>query len=333
MPIFVTEGLSVAMGLRDEGLSVREVARPEDTPGALRIALVNLMPEKGRTELLFARHLAANHRDVALTLVTPDGYLPRNTATERHDRFYRPWSALADMAFDGLIVTGAPVETLPFEAVAYWRPLTALLDWAQERVHRSLFVCWAGQAALWHRHGVPKHALPEKCFGVFSQRSHAPVHPVLAGLGASFPVPVSRHTETRAEDLPRGRGLSVLVDSPESGVCLIEDRPARSLYMFNHFEYDAEALAREYRRDVAADIPVPLPANYFPGDDPRRQPDRHWRPIADRFFGNWLGEMARTRPSVSVSRQAVGLRAGPADVAGLRPSMEGCFAGADEHSQ
>ena len=332
MPIFVTEGLSVAMGLRDEGLSVREVARPEDMPGALRIALVNLMPEKGRTELLFARHLAATHRDVALTLVAPDGYLPRHTAAERHDRFYRPWSALAERDFDGLIVTGAPVETLPFEAVAYWQPLTALLDWAQERVHRSLFVCWAGQAALWHHHGVPKHALPEKCFGVFAQRSHAPVHPVLAGLGESFPVPVSRHTETRAEDLPRDRGLSVLVDSPESGLCLIEDRPARALYMFNHFEYDAEALAREYRRDLAADLPVPLPANTFPGDDPGRLPERYWRPIADRFFTNWLGEMARTRPSVNASRQRSGARSRQADVSGLRSSAEQCFAGSGSHS-
>jgi homoserine O-succinyltransferase len=261
----------------------------------LRIALLNLMPTKAATETQFARLLGSTPFPVALTLVVPDSYEPRNTPAEHLAAFYERWSRVRYRTFDGLIVTGAPVETLPFEEVAYWRELTAVFDWARSHVRRTYHVCWGAQAALHHFHGVPKRGLAAKMFGVFRHRVAArPDHPLFRGFGDGFVTPVSRHTEVRAADLPRDAGLEVLADSPEAGLCLVEDRPRRALYMFNHLEYDADTLGDEYRRDLRAGRPIAAPRHYFPGDDPARPPANTWRPFAHLLFRNWLGEMARS---------------------------------------
>lgn len=301
MPIVLSEGLPAAARLRGEGISVTEVPNRGDggdplrDPRPLRVALLNLMPSKERTETQIARMLGGAGLPVALTLVLPDGYRPRTTAAAHIERHYRPWSAIRRRRFDGLIVTGAPVETLPFEAVGYWDELTRILDWSRNAVGRGLFICWAGQAALKHRHRVDKRPLARKAFGVFRQSVVAPGEPALAGFGATFPVPVSRHTEVARSDLPVGRGLSVLAESRESGLCLVEDRPYRSLYMFNHLEYDADTLDAEYRRDLAASRAVAPPCNSYPGDDPTRPPGNVWRAHGQRFFANWLCSMAWRR--------------------------------------
>ncbi len=195
------------------------------------------------------------------------------------------------MSFDGLVVTGAPIETLPFEAVDYWTDLTAMLDWARTRIAGSLYICWAAQAALYHFRGVPKHLRAAKLSGVYRQRVASAGSSLMRGFGAEFPVPVSRYTEVRAADLPAG--LNVLAESAETGLCLIEDRANRALCMFNHLEYDAGTLREEFLRDQLAGKPVAIPANYFPDDDPARPAVNVWRPSAHLLFGNWLAEIER----------------------------------------
>jgi homoserine O-succinyltransferase/O-acetyltransferase len=183
---------------------------------------------------------------------------------------------------------------LPFEDVTYWSDLLAILDWAKSRIASSLYICWAAQAALYRFHGVPKHPLPAKISGVHRQRVANADAPLLKGFGGAFPVPVSRYTEVRADDLPAQAGLTVLADSAETGLCLIEDRKNRALCMFNHLEYDADTLRNEFLRDRLAGKPAGVPANYFPDDDPARSAANVWRPSAYLLFGNWLGEIQRT---------------------------------------
>ena len=178
--------------------------------------------------------------------------------------------------------------------MTYWPDLCAIFDWAKSRLTSSLYICWAAQAALHHFHAVPKHPLPTKLSGVFRQRVACADSRLLRGFGEKFPTPVSRHTEVRAADLPARPGLTVLADSPDAGLCLIEDRDNRALCMFNHLEYDAETLRDEFLRDRLAGKPVGVPANYFPDDDPARPAANVWRPLAHLLFGNWLAEIQRT---------------------------------------
>ena len=310
MPIILPAGLPAADSLRAEGFEVLEAPDRLADERTLKIALLNIMPKKPETETQIARLLAGTSLPVALSLLLPDGYRPRTADPAHLARHYRRWSEARRERFDGLIITGAPVETLAFEAVDYWPALTRILDWAARETLGSLHICWAAQAALYHFHGVPKRALPEKCFGVFPQRVLAPDAPVLQGFGERFPVPVSRYTEVAADDLPRHRGLELLADSPESGLCLVEDKPRRALYMFNHWEYDAATLAEEYERDRAADLGTALPRNAFPDNDPRRAPTNGWRPQARLFFANWLRLLAARRGE---SREFLARRARPAE--------------------
>ncbi len=295
MSIALPIGLPARATLAAEGVEVLtgdELHRRGGRP--LRICLVNLMPNKIVTETQICRLLGATSIPVALTLCVPDSYRSKTTPASHIASFYRPWSQIRDERFDGLVVTGAPVETLPFEDVTYWPDLLAILDWAKSRIPSSLYICWAAQAALYHFHAVPKHRLPAKISGVFRQRVANADSRLLRGFGAGFPVPVSRYTEVRAGDLPAQAGLTVLADSPDAGLCLVEDRENRALCMFNHLEYDAETLRVEFIRDRLAGKPVGVPANYFPDDDPTRPAVNVWRPLAHLLFGNWLGEIQRT---------------------------------------
>ncbi len=295
MSIALPIGLPARPTLTAEGVEVLtgdELHRRGGRP--LRICFVNLMPNKIVTETQICRLLGATPIPVALTLCLPDSYRSKTTPASHIASFYRPWSQIRDERFDGLVVTGAPIETLPFEDVTYWSDLLAILDWAKSRITSSLYICWAAQAALHHFHAVPKHQLPTKISGVFPQRVASADSPLLRGFGAEFPAPVSRYTEVRAGDLPAQAGLTVLADSPDAGLCLIEDRDNRAVYMFNHLEYDAGTLREEFLRDRLAGKPVSVPSNYFPNDDPARSALNVWRPPAYLLFGNWLGEIQRT---------------------------------------
>jgi len=292
MSITLPAGLPARRALLAEGIEV--LSREELGSSGLRplrLCLVNLMPNKAVTETQIARLVGATSIPVELVLCLPDSYRSRSTPAD-HLALYQSWSKIRHEEFHALIVTGAPIETLPFEEVTYWSDLCAIFDWARSRGMGSLYLCWAAQAALRHFHGVPKHGLPEKKFGIFRQRITSPGAALLRGFGEEFPVPVSRHTEVRAADLPAEAGLTVLAASPDSGLCLVGDRN-RTVYMFNHLEYDAETLREEYLRDRSTDKPVGMPQSYFPGDDPRRMPVNVWQPFAHLLFANWLGEIYR----------------------------------------
>ncbi|MEX0922575.1 MAG: homoserine O-succinyltransferase [Rhodovibrionaceae bacterium] len=249
----------------------------------LRIALVNLMPDKPTTERHFARAFAAAGRPVKWIPALPAGYRSNTTPRAYLKRVYRTWSALDLAALDGLIVTGAPLERLAYEKVRYWKGLTRIFDDARSHGLPCLSICWAAQAALYHFHGIPKRILPEKCFGVFAQEVLAPESPVLEGLGPRFHVPVSRHSEVRREDLPSGRGIELLAESRQSGLCLLAEPATRNLYMFNHLEYDADTLSREYARDRAAGLATAAPRHLPQGSAALNL----WAGASQIFFANW----------------------------------------------
>ncbi|PIY74331.1 MAG: homoserine O-succinyltransferase [Rhodobacterales bacterium CG_4_10_14_0_8_um_filter_70_9] len=295
MPIKIPENLPAIDVLRAEGVMVMSdatAARQDIRP--LQIALLNLMPNKVRTETQFARLIGATPLQIELTLIRMTGHTSKNTPAEHLEAFYTSFAEARARRFDGLIITGAPIEKLPFEAVDYWAELQTVFDWTQTNVQRTFAICWGAQAMLHHFHGTPKHALPAKAFGCFRHRNRAPASPYLRGVSDDFIVPVSRWTEVREAELPPG--LDVLMSSPETGPCLVEDAAHRALYMFNHIEYDTSSLAEEYQRDVAMGAPIALPAHYFPGDDPTRAPENRWRSHAHLLFGNWINELYQTTP-------------------------------------
>lgn len=301
MPIKIPDDLPAAARLREEGVRVigeDEALRQDIRP--LQIALLNLMPEKPRTETQLARLLGATPLQIELTLLTTRSYQPKNVPPSHLQAFYKTWEEVRGQKFDGLIITGAPVEMIAFEEVEYWRELVGILDWTQTNVHSTFDICWGAQAALYHFHRVPKHILPSKRFGVYPHsviEKHDVMRPALVrGFDDVFYVPVSRHTETRVEDLPRGVGLEVLAVSRQAGLCLLQDEPHRHILMFNHLEYDTLTLQDEYRRDLGKRDDVALPENYYPYDDPDQRPRNRWRAYAHLLFGNWINEIYQTTP-------------------------------------
>jgi homoserine O-succinyltransferase len=297
MPIKIPNDLPARVTLEREGLVLmtEETAHRQDIR-ALRIGLLNLMPEKIKTETQFARLIGATPLQVELSLIKMTSHTSKNTSAVHMNDFYRDWEAIRKEKFDGFIVTGAPVELLEFEDVTYWQELCQVFDWTQTNVHSTFNICWGAQAALHHFHQVPKYALPKKAFGIFRHKNLVPTSPYLRGFADDFAMPVSRWTETLKKDLPRGCKLEVLMESDETGLCFIDDQPRRQLYMFNHIEYDTQTLGDEYRRDVKAGKPIELPAHYFPDDNPKLTPENRWRGHAHLLFGNWINQVYQTTP-------------------------------------
>ncbi|SFS53230.1 homoserine O-succinyltransferase [Sulfitobacter marinus] len=269
----------------DEGQAAKQDIRP------LRIALLNLMPKKIQTENQFARLIGATPLQIELSLLRMSDHQSRNTAAEHMESFYRPVSEVWDEKFDGLIITGAPIEHMDFEDVTYWDELTRVMDWTQTNVHSTFGVCWGGMAMINHFHGVKKHMLDHKAFGCFRHTNLMPSSPYLRGFSDDCVVPVSRWTEMRAAEVEAVPGLNILLGSSEVGPCLVEDAAHRALYIFNHFEYDRDTLKDEYDRDVEAGVPINVPGNYYPNDDPAQVPLNRWRSHAHLLYGNWINEI------------------------------------------
>ena len=298
MPIKLPATLPAFDVLTREGVMVMSetrAARQDIRP--LRIGLLNLMPKKIQTETQFARLIGATPLQIELTLIRMTAHETRNTAAEHMAEFYRPFAEVADSGekLDGLIVTGAPIEHLPFEEVTYWTELQEVFGWTQSHVHSTFGVCWGGMAMAYHFHGIEKHMLPEKAFGLFRHRALEPASPYLRGFSDELLVPVSRWTEMRREET-EAAGLRTLLASDEMGPCLVEDAERRALYIFNHLEYDSDTLKQEYDRDVAAGAAIRLPREYFPDDDPSRPPTNRWRSHAHLLYGNWINEIYQTTP-------------------------------------
>ncbi len=254
----------------------------------LRIAILNLMPTKIETETQLLRLIGNSPLQVDVTLLQTRTYQPKNTSSDHLLAHYQTFEQVQDQKFDGLVITGAPVENLPFEEVAYWPELQAILDWKAEHVCSTLHICWGAQAGLYHQYGIPKHSLPKKMFGVFSHRIYAPHEKLLRGFDDAFLAPHSRHTEVRRADIESAPELKLLADSEEAGVYLVISQDGRSIYVTGHSEYDPLTLQGEYLRDASKGLSVEPPRHYYPHDDPRLPPQVGWRGHANLLFSNWL---------------------------------------------
>lgn len=299
MPITLPHTLPAFDVLHREGVMVMTPERAQSQEiRPLRIALLNLMPKKIQTENQFARLIGATPLQIDFQLIRMTEHQTRNTAAEHMETFYRPFAEVeaSGEKFDGLLVTGAPVEHLPYEDVTYWDELRRVFDWTQTHVYSPFGVCWGGMAMIYHFHGVQKHLLDHKAFGCFRHRNLAPTSPYLRGFSDDFVIPVSRWTEVRQDEIDAAKGLRTLLGSDEVGPCLVEDAARRALYIFNHFEYDSDTLKQEYDRDVANGTPINVPMNYYPDDDPSRPPTNRWRSHAHLLYGNWINEIYQGTP-------------------------------------
>lgn len=297
MPIKIPADLPAYDVLTNEGVMVMspDQAARQDIR-ALRIGLLNLMPKKIQTENQFARLIGATPLQIELSLIRMTEHQTKNTAAAHMEEFYHSFQEVKHEKFDGLIITGAPIEHLDFPEVTYWEEMCEVFEWTQTNVHSTFGVCWGGMAMINHFHGVKKHMLDHKAFGCFRHQNLAPASPYLRGFSDDFVIPVSRWTEMKQPEVDAAEGLTTLLGSDEVGPCLIEDKAHRALYIFNHFEYDSDTLKQEYDRDVANGTPINVPGNYYPDNDPSRQPQNRWRSHAHLLYGNWINEIYQTTP-------------------------------------
>ena len=286
MTLYLQSGLPALTRLQEEGIAAAGLdMRPHSVR---RIGLLNLMPDKVGTEIQFSRLLALTGFNAELVLLRPSGYHSRHTPEDHLRRFYRVWEQIRNDPLDGLIVTGAPVEKLDYESVVYWEEFTRILDWCATRRLPAMHICWSAQAALYHYHGVPKHRLRDKRFGVYSQQVSAEPNRLMTGLGPEFAVPVSRHSEVRECELPSGRAIRILAASDLSGLCVVEDTISNAICVFNHFEYDADTLEREYTRDLNSGEATRPPFRDRSVKLASTGVGPAWRRQAICFFQNWM---------------------------------------------
>jgi homoserine O-succinyltransferase len=299
MPITLPETLPAFDVLKNEGVMVISPDRAlQQDIRPLRIGLLNLMPRKIQTENQFARLIGATALQIDLHLIRMTEHLTKNTAAAHMEEFYRPFAEVeaSGEKFDGLIITGAPIEHLPFEEVTYWPELIRVMNWTQTHVHSTMGVCWGGMAMINYFHGVKKHILDQKAFGCFRHQNLNPTSPYLRGFSDDFIIPVSRWTEMKQSEIVQVPDLTTLLGSDEVGPCLVEDAHHRALYIFNHFEYDSETLKQEYDRDIANGTPINIPQNYYPKNDPTQKPLNRWRSHAHLLYGNWINEIYQGTP-------------------------------------
>ena len=297
MPINIPESLPAFGVLKDEGVMVLAESRAEKQDiRPLEIALLNLMPHKIATETQFARLIGATPLQIRMTLVRMTYHRSKTTAAEHMETFYQTFQAVRNRKFDGLIITGAPIEHLPFEDVTYWDELQQVFEWTETNVHSTFGVCWGGMAMIFHWYGIDKHMLEEKAFGCFRHQNMFPASPYLRGFSDDCVVPVSRWTEMREDEIQACENLRILLGSTETGPCLVQDLKRNGLYVFNHFEYDSETLGSEFRRDLESGVRIKPPKNYFPDDDTQRPPSNRWRSHGHLLYGNWINEIYQSTP-------------------------------------
>ena len=295
MPIRIPDHLPARKTLENEGVVVMDssrAARQDIRP--LKIGLLNLMPNKERTETQFSRLIGSTPLQIDLTLVRVTDHKSKNTAEDYLKTFYKTWEDVKQETFDGFVVTGAPVANMPFEEVRYWPEMLEIMEWTKTNVHQTMFICWGAQAALHHFHGVKRYRMDKKAFGVFRHRIVNPRSPFLRGMSDSPMIPVSRYNDVDRTTL--GDNLEILIDNDEIGICMLGDKQNRALYMLNHLEYDNRSLADEYERDVKAGLNPEQPVNLFPNGDVTAEPENRWRSHAHLLFQNWINEIYQTTP-------------------------------------
>lgn len=289
MPVKVPDGLAAKEQLADkhinlvnkENFSIR-VFRP------LKIVILNLMPLKQQTELQLLRMLGNTPLYVEVTFLRTESYTAKNTSAEHMNHFYKTLHEVKDSSFDGMIITGAPVENLPFESVQYWKELTGIFDWSRTNVKSTLHICWGAQAALYYHYGIQKYRLPEKVFGIYEHTRLRKDLQLLKGFDDHFSVPHSRYTDIRKQDIESIESLEILAESSEAGVYLAASKDGKDIFSFGHSEYDRGTLHEEYKRDKEKGLNTGLPKNYFPHNDENLRPRLTWRSHAQLLYSNWL---------------------------------------------
>ena len=289
MPIQIPNDLPAAGILQNENIFVMKQTRAETQHiRPLEIVLLNLMPTKIVTETQLSRMLGNTPLQVHLELMMLSSHKPKNTPEEHLLAFYKTFNELKHRKFDGMVITGAPVENMPFESVNYWQELTEIMEWSKDHVHSTFHICWGAQAGLYYHYGIQKKQLPEKLFGVFAHKADYKRAILLRGFDDEFWVPHSRHTTIDREDIEATPGLKILASSEEAGVYIVMNKEGRQIFVTGHSEYDPDTLEREYLRDKYMGLPIQVPKNYYPGDDDSRPPIVRWRGHGNLLYSNWL---------------------------------------------
>lgn len=289
MPIRIPDSLPATQALESENIFVMtEYRAMHQDIRPLKLLLLNLMPTKITTETQILRKLSNTPLQVEVELLQTVSHDAKNTAAEHLEAFYTTFDQVRHRHFDGMIITGAPVEQLDFEDVDYWDELCAIMEWSSANVHSTLHICWGAQAGIYHHYGVPKHALERKMFGVFEHRLVKSTSPLVRGFDDGFWAPHSRYTGVRAADIEAHPRLELVAVSDEAGVYIAKSTDSRHFFVFGHPEYDRGTLREEYDRDIAKGLPMAVPAHYFPDDDPTREPVSRWRSHAQLLYTNWL---------------------------------------------
>lgn len=289
MPIQIPNDLPAAEVLQKENIFVMKQTRAETQHiRPLEIVLLNLMPTKIVTETQLSRMLGNTPLQVHLELMMLSTHKAKNTPEEHLLAFYKTFDELKDRKFDGMVITGAPVENMPFEQVNYWKELTEIMEWSKDHVHSTFHICWGAQAGLYYHYGIQKYPLPEKKFGVFKHKADYKHAILLRGFDDEFWAPHSRHTTIRREDIEATPGLKILASSEEAGVYIVMNKEGRQIFVTGHSEYDPDTLEREYLRDKYQGLPIQVPKNYYPNDDDSQAPIVRWRGHGNLLYSNWL---------------------------------------------
>lgn len=289
MPLRLPDKLPAIELLKKEHIFVMDNSRATTQDiRPLKIVILNLMPLKITTETDLVRLLSNTPLQLEISFMKLQSHTPKNTPIEHMMMFYRDFEEMRDEKFDGMIVTGAPVETYDYEEVTYWDEISTILKWARTHVMSTMYICWAAQAGLYCHYGIPKYPLKKKMFGIFRQRPLLPHLPIFRGFDDTFFMPHSRHTEIRREDILKCPDLTLLAESPESGVSMVMARGGREFYVTGHLEYAPDTLDKEYRRDIGVRSDVGMPVNYYQDDDPANKPIVTWRAHANLLYSNWI---------------------------------------------
>lgn len=289
MPIKVQSELPAKKILENENIFIMDENRAlQQDIRPLKIAVLNLMPLKEDTEVQLLRILSNTPLQIDTTFLTTATYISKHTKTSHLDQFYYTYEDIKDIKYDGLIITGAPIELMDFEEVDYWDELVKIMDWANKNVTSTLFICWAAQAALYHHYGINKIPLKKKLFGIYPHRVHHRKVPLVRGFDDLFYIPHSRHTTVAKEDIEKNPKITILSDSEEAGIFLAMAGDGKQIFMFGHPEYDRMTLDKEYKRDKDKNLPIDIPKNYYLDDNPENRPVMTWRAQSNAIYTNWL---------------------------------------------
>ena len=288
MPIYTKAGLPVNEILRKEKIQILEELEGKENNNILQVAILNLMPLKEDTELQLLRKLSTSGKNIKVTFVNVISYISKTTAPEHMERFYSTFEEIKDKNFDGLIITGAPVEQMKFEDVIYWNELTKIMKWSETHAKSTLHICWGAQAGLYYHYGIDKHLIDDKMFGIFNHKIDDKNSKIMTGFEDGFKAPHSRHTTVYKSDIEKVPELEVISESDKAGIFIVEDKSKNQLFVTGHLEYAADTLDKEYKRDLSKGLKINLPENYYQDNNPLEKPIFSWENNGNKLYSNWV---------------------------------------------